>query len=50
MYAISLNPVVLRINLHLRHHVVEFHVLLSDIAAVLDGRNLLLQTIRINVA
>jgi len=45
MYAISLNPVVLRINLHLGHHVIEFHVLLSNLATILHSLYTFLETI-----
>ena len=34
---ISLDDIALGIDLHLRHRVVVFHILLSDVAAVLDG-------------
>lgn len=45
MDAISLDPIILRVDLHLRHHVVEFHVLLANLPAVLDGCDSLLQTV-----
>jgi hypothetical protein len=37
--------ITLRVNLHLRHGIIEFHILLPDSAAVLDRHNLLLQSI-----
>lgn len=37
MYAIGLNSIVLWVNLHLRHRVIELHVLLPDVPAILDG-------------
>lgn len=45
MYTISLNPVVLRIDLHLRHHVIEFHVLLPYLATILHSLYPFLETI-----
>ena len=37
MHPIRLDSIALRIDLHLGHHVVVFHIPFGDVAAVLDG-------------
>lgn len=46
MHSIRLDPVALRIDLHLWHNVIMLHVLLSDLSTILHGLNLLVQAIR----
>ena len=45
MLAVCFNAVVLGIDFHLRHRVVELHVLLANLAAVLDGFDALLEPV-----
>jgi hypothetical protein len=50
MHSIGLHPIVFWINFHLWHHVIEFHILLPNLATILDGCNLLPQPVRSDVA
>ena len=45
MHAVGLHPIILRIDLHLRHMVVELHIPLPDIATILHRLHRLLQSI-----
>jgi hypothetical protein len=45
MHPISLNPIILRINFHLGHHIIELHILLSNLAAVLNRFDSFLEVI-----
>jgi len=50
MNPISLNPITLRINLHLRSHIVKLHIRLPNAPTILDGFDAFLEFIRGNVA
>lgn len=49
MYTIGLHPIVLRVDLHFWHRIVEFHILLTDVSTVLDRFHSTLQTVGCNV-
>lgn len=45
MHTISLNPIILRIDLHLRHHIIELHIPLPDFPAIFNRLNPLVQIV-----
>ena len=45
MDTVSLDSIILRIDLHLRSHVVELHIVLPDPPTVLDGFNPFLEVV-----
>lgn len=45
MNPISLNPIILRVNLHPRPDSIEFHIRLADIPTVLDGLDAFLKVV-----
>lgn len=45
MHAIRLNPIILRINSHLWHRIIELHIFFSNFATVLDGLNAFLEVV-----
>jgi hypothetical protein len=45
MHPISLHPIILWINTHLRSHIIEFHILLADRPTVPDRFNALLEAV-----
>jgi hypothetical protein len=49
MHAIRLDPIILRIDMNLRHLIIMLHILLPDRPAPLHSLHALLQTIRLDV-
>lgn len=50
MHTIGLDAIILGIDFHARHGIVEFHILLTNGAAVLDGFDTLVEFVRCYVA
>ena len=50
MNAISLDSIILWVNLHLRPRVVELHILLLNLPTILDSLNAFLEVVRGNGA
>lgn len=50
MHAIRLHPIILWIDLHLRHCIVKFHIFLTDITTAFDGFNPFPEAVGGNIA